>query len=65
MIKNQKIMFLNSNEHLKRELNKLYSIKIEYLDFRKESDLKNSKTINGSRLFIAYYINKIRLIDNF
>jgi pantoate--beta-alanine ligase len=64
LIKNKK----NLNNLLiikKKELIKLYKIKIEYLDLRKEKNLLISNTISKSRLFIAYYLNKIRLIDNF
>jgi len=39
-------------------------IKIDYLEFRDEKNLNQSKIFRRSRLFIAYYINKIRLIDN-
>ena len=48
----------------KKELSKLYKIKIEYLELRNMYNLKNSNTLKNSKLFIAYYINKIRLIDN-
>jgi len=44
---------------------KLLNIKIEYLELRKIKNLEISNTVRGSRLFIAYYIDKIRLIDNF
>ena len=49
----------------KKELQKLYNIKIEYLEFRNKNNLEINKVNKSSRLFIAYYINKIRLIDNF
>ena len=48
----------------KKELKNNYNIKIDYLELRNKKNLKLSKTINNSRLFIAYYINNIRLIDN-
>ena len=42
-----------------------YNIKLEYLELRNEKDLTIYKKKNKFRLFIAYYINKVRLIDNF
>ena len=47
------------------ELEKNFKIKIDYLELRKKRDLKNSKYLSNSKLFIAYYIGDIRLIDNF
>ena len=49
----------------KQKLKKLYKIKIEYLDLRNKSNLKNSNWLRNSNIFIAFYINKVRLIDNF
>ena len=49
----------------KKELNKLFNIKIEYLELRNIFDLSISTDVKNSKLFIAYYLNKIRLIDNF
>tara|TARA_Y100000992_G_scaffold301591_1_gene272894 strand:+ start:26 stop:838 length:813 start_codon:yes stop_codon:yes gene_type:complete len=49
----------------KIELIKKYGINIEYLELRNISNLKKSNRINNSRLFISYYLNKVRLIDNF
>ena len=46
-------------------LEKKYDIKIDYLEFRDEKSLKLNNFKNKYRLFIAYNINKIRLIDNF
>ena len=42
----------------------MYKIKIDYLELRNENNLKISSTKKNSRLFIAYYINNVRLIDN-
>ena len=49
----------------KMELINLYKIKIEYLELRNIFNLRKSNTTKNSKIFIAYYINKIRLIDNF
>ena len=49
----------------KNYLKNFFKIDIEYLELRKIKDLSNSHKINKSKIFIAFYINKIRLIDNF
>jgi len=49
---------------LKNLLNKKYQIKIDYLEFRNPKNLKKTDYRNKFRLFIAYNINGIRLIDN-
>tara|TARA_B100001175_G_scaffold105888_1_gene89895 strand:+ start:180 stop:992 length:813 start_codon:yes stop_codon:yes gene_type:complete len=49
----------------KNYLENKYKVKVEYLEQRNESNLKISKKNLKKRLFISYYINKIRLIDNF
>ena len=48
----------------KKELKKNYKIKIDYLELRNTNNLKISSTKKNSRLFIAYYLNNVRLIDN-
>jgi len=50
---------------LKKELVKNFKIKIEYLECRNIVSL--SKNIHGKsfKLFISYYLNNVRLIDNF
>jgi pantoate--beta-alanine ligase len=42
-----------------------YNIKIDYLELRNKKNLQKSNQKNKSRLFIAYYLDKVRLIDNF
>ena len=54
--------FLNKK---KETLNKSFNINIEYLELRNMYNLKKSNKIKNSKLLIAYYINKVRLIDNF
>ena len=49
----------------KDELKNKFKIKIEYLEFRNVKDLKIADFRKKNRLFVAYYINTIRLIDNF
>tara|TARA_B100000575_G_scaffold276205_1_gene261454 strand:- start:1184 stop:1996 length:813 start_codon:yes stop_codon:yes gene_type:complete len=46
-------------------LRKKFDIKIEYLEIRKKNNLKSSLNMKNSKMFIAYFINKVRLIDNF
>jgi len=62
-IKNKKNIssFLNLE---KKELKNNYKIKIDYLELRNINNLKISSTKKNSRLFIAYYLNNVRLIDN-
>jgi len=50
---------------IKYEFEKMYKIKIEYLEFRDEKKLQLNNFKSKHRLFIAYNINNIRLIDNF
>ncbi len=50
--------------HKKKDLIKKYKVKVEYLDLRRVKDLKKSNTLKKSKIFIAYYLKKIRLIDN-
>ena len=49
----------------KNELKKNYDIKIDYLELRNAKNLKLTNKITNSKIFIAYYIDKVRLIDNF
>ena len=48
----------------KNELKKMFKVDIEYLELRNIKNLKISNKFHNSRLFIAYYINDTRLIDN-
>ena len=49
----------------KNELEKLYGVNIEYLELRNKNNLKLSNKIKNSKIFLAYYIKNVRLIDNF
>ena len=49
----------------KKELEKIYNINIEYLEFRNIKNLNLSNKIKGSKIFIAYNLDNVRLIDNF
>jgi len=48
-----------------KELQKKFNIKLDYLEIRNEKNLTTSIKNKKNRLFVAYYINKVRLIDNF
>ena len=49
----------------KKDLEKLFNIKIEYLENRNTKNLTISNKYKGSKIFLSYYYKNIRLIDNF
>ena len=64
IIKNQKnITKFLLNE--KNKLQKILNINIEYLELRDKKNLSISKKVSKSKIFISYYLNYVRLIDNF
>ena len=63
LIKSRNIKKLISKK--RKELINSFNIKFDYLELRNIINLKNSNKVKNSKLFIAYYINKVRLIDNF
>ena len=57
----------NINKFIKEKktyLSNIFGINIEYLEMRDIKNFRISTKIKNSRLFIAYYVNKVRLIDN-
>jgi pantoate--beta-alanine ligase len=46
-------------------LTKKYKVKIEYLECRNKLDITTNVHNKPFKLFVAYYLNKVRLIDNF
>ena len=62
-LKNKKNI-LKLLQQKRKDLNKLFDVKVEYLELRNLKDLKISSKIKSSKIFIAYFINKVRLIDN-
>ena len=50
---------------LKKELLKNFDLKIEYLECRNTYNLSNNILNKPFKLFVAYYIDNVRLIDNF
>ncbi|MFL2887296.1 MAG: pantoate--beta-alanine ligase [Candidatus Pelagibacter sp.] len=59
-----KYLLLFINKYINK-LEKFYKIKVDYLEFRNEKNLKLTNSKKKCRLFIAYTIDKVRLIDNF
>ena len=59
--KNLKNLFLIK----KKELKKKYDIKIDYLELRNTKNLQLTNRIKNGKIFVGYYINRVRLIDNF
>ena len=49
----------------KNELEKKYNINFEYFEIRSKKNLQFSNKIKNSKIFVAYYLKNIRLIDNF
>ena len=63
-IKNKK----NINKFLteeKRNIQKIFNVKIEYLELRNEKNLLLSNKSSQSKIFVSYYFKNIRFIDNF
>ena len=52
-------------EDFKKDLSKNNINKIEYLEIRDENNLEITKNFSAARLFLALYIDHIRIIDNF
>jgi pantoate--beta-alanine ligase len=50
---------------LKKDLVKKYKVKIEYLECRNTINLSTNIQAKSFKLFVAYYLNNVRLIDNF
>ncbi len=62
---NKEKNIIKSIDNKKIELIRLFNIKIEYLELRNLINFRKTKIIKNSRLFFAYYLNNIRLIDNY
>ena len=56
--------FINPNL-LRKEIIKLGANKIDYIEFYNIRNFKRSKKLDkNNRIFIAYFLNNVRLIDN-
>ena len=51
-------------EKIKKNISKL-GVKLEYLELRNKNNLSRKFNRSNSKIFIAYYLQKVRLIDNF
>ena len=60
----QDVIQANFNQ-FKKELSKININKIDYLEIRDEKNLEITSNYDHARLFIAVFIDKIRIIDNF
>jgi len=71
-----KLFIIKKNLKNKKNINKIlleekilieknYNVSIEYLEFRNIKNLFISNKFSQSKIFIAYYIGGVRLIDNF
>ena len=49
----------------KKKLIKKYNIRIDYLECRNKANLSRNIHAKSFKLFVAYYLNNVRLIDNF
>ena len=50
---------------LRKDLVKKFKIKIEYLECRNLINLSSNIQNRSFKIFVAYYLNNVRLIDNF
>ncbi len=68
---NSNLLILKKNfnkkaiDNIENELRNFGISKIDYIEVRNEKDLSLSKIHERSRLFIALYLDEIRVIDNF
>ena len=65
IIKLRKKINIRILKTLKYQLEEKNEIKIDYLEVRDEITLLPTSENINARLFVAFYINKIRIIDNF
>ena len=55
----------NEIKKIKVKIKNLENVKIEYLEIRNKNNLSKSYTMKNFKIFLAYYINNVRLIDNY
>ena len=63
LVKKQMINSLLKDK--KKELVRKFNVDIQYFELRNQVNLKITNKIKNSKIFIAYFVNKVRLIDNF
>ena len=59
------ILFKKNLSNIIYKINNIKKIKIEYLEIRNKINLSKNYNRNNFKIFIAYYNNKVRLIDNY
>ena len=47
------------------KINNLENVKIEYLEIRNKNNLSKNYNLRNFKIFLAYYIDNVRLIDNY
>ena len=57
--------FEKNLKNIIKKINNIENIKIEYLEIRNKINLSKSYNKNNLKMFIAYYNNNVRLIDNY
>ena len=63
--RNKHNLWLKIINKIKNNLINNYKIKIDYFELRNEKDMSSHKRSKKFKIFIAYYIKNVRLIDNF
>ena len=51
-------------ENIRYKISRICS-RVEYLEIRNKKNLKTNINKNNFKIFIAYYLDNVRLIDNF
>ena len=59
------ILFKKNLTNIIYKINNIKKIKIEYLEIRNKINLSKNYNKHNFKIFIAYYNNKVRLIDNY
>ena len=52
-------------QEIRKDLIKKFEIRVEYMECRNMLNLKTNIHNKSFKLFVAYYLNNVRLIDNF
>ena len=50
---------------IRLKINNLENVKIEYLEIRNKNNLSKNYNLRNFKIFLAYYIDNVRLIDNY
>jgi len=59
------ILFKNKIDALRKKINNIKNIKVEYLEVRNNKNLSKNFNRKNFKIFLAYYNKCIRLIDNY